>query len=75
MEVPGPGFKLELQLLAYTTAAPDPNPICNPHRSLQQQHILNRLSEAGIEPTPPQIQPWALNPQSTVGTPALPLNC
>ena len=46
MEVPGLGVKLELQLLAYTTATPDPSHICDLHYSSQQLQILNPLSEA-----------------------------
>ena len=48
MELPRPGFKLELQLLAYTTAmaTPDLNNIGNLCHSLQQCQIPNPLSEA-----------------------------
>ena len=48
MKVSRPGVESELQLLAYTTApaTPDPSRICKLHHSLQQQRILNPLSEA-----------------------------
>ena len=48
MQVPMPGIKSELQLLAYTTATamPDPIHICSLYLSSQQQWILNPLSEA-----------------------------
>ena len=48
MEVRGLGGKLELQLLAYTTATatPDLSYVCNLHCSLQQCQILNPLGEA-----------------------------
>ena len=38
MEVPRPGIKLELQLLAYAiaTATPDPSRVCDLHHSSQQ---------------------------------------
>ena len=49
MEVSRLGVKLELQLLACTTATamPDPNYICDLYHILQQCWILNSLSEAG----------------------------
>ena len=48
MEVPGLGVKLELQLLAYTTATAtlDPSHICNLCHSLWQTQILIPLSKA-----------------------------
>ena len=48
MEVFLQGVKLELQLLAYTTATetPDPNHICDLYLSLRQPWILNPLNEA-----------------------------
>ena len=48
MEVPRLGDKLELQLLAYTTATAtlDPSCIWDLHCSLWQHRILNPLSEA-----------------------------
>ena len=48
MEVPRPGAKLELQLLAYTTATAmqDLSHICDLCCSLQQCQILNTLSKA-----------------------------
>ena len=43
MEVPRLGIKLELQLLAYTTAiaTQDPSRVCDLHHSSQQRWILN----------------------------------
>ena len=48
MEVPRLGVKLELQLLAYTTATgtPDLRHVCNLRCSLRQCQILNPLIEA-----------------------------
>ena len=48
MEIPRLGVKLELQLLAYTTASAtqDPSHICDLPHSSQQHQILNSLSEA-----------------------------
>ena len=46
MEVHRLGLELELQLLAYTTATPDPSHICDLYHSSQQRLILNPLSEA-----------------------------
>ena len=48
MEVPGLEVKLELQLLAYTTATAtlDMSHICDLHRSLLQGSIPNPLSKA-----------------------------
>ena len=48
MELPRLGVKLELQLLAYTTATEtqDLSCICNLHHSLRQRWILNPVSEA-----------------------------
>ena len=45
-ELPRIGVKLELQLLAYTTATatPDPSLVCKLHLSSQQCRILNPLS-------------------------------
>ena len=45
MKVPGPGVKLELQLLAYAiaTATRDPSHICDLYRSFRQCQILNPL--------------------------------
>ena len=47
MEIPRPGVKRELQLLAYDTATAtwDPSHICNLHHSSWQCQILNPLSE------------------------------
>ena len=48
IEIPRLGVKLELQLLASTTATamPDPSSVCTLHHSSQQRRILNPLSEA-----------------------------
>ena len=48
MEVPMLGVKLELELLADTTATarPDPSNVYNLHRTLRQCRILNPLSGA-----------------------------
>ena len=43
MEVPRLGVKLELQLLAYVTATPDPSHICDLHQSSWQCQILHPL--------------------------------
>ena len=53
MDVPGPGVKLELQLLAYATATAmrDLSHICDPHHSSQQHWIPDPLSGPGIKPT------------------------
>ena len=47
MEVPKLGVKLELQLLAYTTATEtqDPSLVCDLHHSSQQRRILNPPGE------------------------------
>ena len=46
MEVPKLGVKLELQLLAYTTATQDQTHVCDLHHSSWQRQILNLLSGA-----------------------------
>ena len=48
MEVPRPGVKSELRMLAYptATATPDPSHVCDLHRSSWQCQILNPLREA-----------------------------
>ena len=48
MEVPRPGVKSELQLLAYTTATAtrDLSCVCNLYHSSQQHQILKPLSKA-----------------------------
>ena len=46
MEVSRLGVQWELQLLANTTAMPEPSCICNLHQSSQRHQILNPLSEA-----------------------------
>ena len=48
MEVLRLGVKLEMQVLAYTTATQDPSQVCNPHHSSWQRQILNPLSGACI---------------------------
>ena len=40
MELPGLKVRLELQLLAYATAMPDPSHICDLSLSLWQRQIL-----------------------------------
>ena len=46
MEVPRPGFELELQLLATATATTDLSCICDLHHSSWQHRILNPLGGA-----------------------------
>ena len=46
MEAPRLGVELELQLLAYTTAIPDRNCVCDIYHSSHQCQIINPLSEA-----------------------------
>ena len=48
MEVPGPGVKSELQLLAYATATAmwDESHVCNLHHSSRQHRIPNTMSKA-----------------------------
>ena len=46
IEVPRPGFELELHVLAYAIATRDLNHVCNLHHSSRQCQILNLLSEA-----------------------------
>ena len=46
MEVPRLAVESELQLLAYTTAMPDPSRVCQLYHSSQQHWILNPLNEA-----------------------------
>ena len=46
MEVPRPGVKSELQLLAYATAMPDVSCVCDLHHSSQQYWSPELLSEA-----------------------------
>ena len=55
MEVPKLGVESELQLLAYTTAMPDPSHVCDLHHRSRQRRILNPLSKAGMEPTSSRI--------------------
>ena len=51
MEIPRLGVKLELQLLAYTTATATQalSLICDLHQSTHQCRILNSLSEARVQ--------------------------
>ena len=51
VEVTWLGVKLELQLLAYTTATAtlDLSHLCNLHCSLQKHWILNPLSKARVQ--------------------------
>ena len=51
MEFPWLGVELELQLVAYTTATPDPSCVWDLHHSSWQPWILNPLRRLGIEPT------------------------
>ena len=46
MEVPTLGVESKLQLLAYTTATPDPSHICKPKPQVTASLILNPLSKA-----------------------------
>ena len=48
VEVPRLGVESELQVLAYTTATPMPDPscVCDLHHSSWQRRLLNLLSEA-----------------------------
>ena len=46
MEVPRLGVEMELELLACSTAMPDPSFICSLHHSSWQRQILNPLSKA-----------------------------
>ena len=64
MEVPRLEVKLELQLLAYTTAAAtlDPSSICDLHCSSWQHQILNLLSEASDPTHILTDTSWILNP-------------
>ena len=79
MEVPRLGVKLELRLLAYTTATAiatqDLSRICNLHQGSQQCQILHPLSEA-------RDQTWVLTDATqihfrctTMGTPGLRFKC
>ena len=51
------GLQSELQLPAYTTATPTPDPshVCDLHRSSRQCHILNHWGRPGIEPASSRI--------------------
>ena len=62
MEVSRLGVKLDLQLLAYTTATAtatrDLSHICNLHHSSQQHQILNPPREAGDRTRNPMVPSW-----------------
>ena len=70
MEVPRLGFKLELQLPAYTTvtATPDPSRICDLHHSSQQRQILYPLSEARDRTCNFMLLSWIHFRCTTMGT-------
>ena len=74
MEVPRPGVKSELQLLANATAtaAPDPSLIFDLHPSSQQQQILNPLSEAKDQTRVLMDTSWVHYHWATIGTPKPP---
>ena len=62
------GVKLELQLLAYTTATPDLSHVCNLHHSSQHHVSLTLIPlKPGIEPTSPWILVRFLKPVSHYG--------
>ena len=71
MDVPRLGVKLELQLLAYTTATvtPDLSRVCNLHHSLQQRQILNPLSGARDLTCILIDTSWVHFHRATMGTP------
>ena len=62
-EVPRPGVKLELQLLACATApaTSDLSHICDSHHSLQQHQVFNPLSKAGNQTHIHMNTGWLLN--------------
>ena len=70
MEVPRLGIKLELQLLAYTTATATPaSELCL--RPSRQHQIFNPLSEAGVEPVSSWILVWLVAAESQWELPVL----
>ena len=71
MEVPRLGVKLELQLLACTTATAtrDPSRVCDLHHSSQQRQILNALSKARDQTRILTDTHQVCFRQATVGTP------
>lgn len=70
MEVPRLGVKLELQLLACTTATamPDPSSICSLPLSSWQCQILNPLSGLRDQTHILMDASWVLNPLSHNGS-------
>ena len=71
MEVPRLGVKLELQLLAHTTATATQNPsgIYDLHHSSQQHQILNPLSRARDRTQNLLVPSWIRFRCTTMGTP------
>ena len=69
MEVPRPGVKSELQLLAYTTATQDLSHICNLHHSSGNTRSLTHWARLGIEPTSSWILSGFITQWVTTGTP------
>ena len=66
MEIPGLGFELELQLLAYTTTmtAPDLSCSCDSCHSSRQRQIFNPLSKTRDQTHILMDISWVLNPLS-----------
>ena len=66
MEVPRLGVKLELQLLAYATAAATANQrcICDLHHSSWQRRVLNPLNEARNGTESSGILVWIITAES-----------
>ena len=73
MEVPRLRVKLELQLLAYTTATamPDSSQFCNLHGSFQYYWIFNPLSKARKWTHILMDTSWVCDHWTTMGTPFL----
>ena len=73
MEVLRLGFKLELQLPAYTTATgtPDPIHVCDLHHSSRQRWMLNPLSEAKDQTHNLMVPSWIRFRCATMGPPLL----
>ena len=71
MEVPRLEVRLELQLLAYTTATatPDPNHIFDLHHISWQHQILNPLSKARDRTCVLMNTSWVRKPVSSTGVP------
>ena len=72
MEVPGLGIKLELELLAYTTATAtrDLSCLCNLHHSSWQRWILNPLSQARDQTPNLMVPIWICFHCTRTGTPS-----